>query len=86
MGAFFGVGWVMSNVIPINCVTRLDIDPDIVLDAAKKLNLTDVVIMGYYPDGSEYFASSVADGGTVLWMMERSKKLLMEVFDDQNDD
>jgi len=38
-----------------------------------------VVIMGWDKDGEEYFASSYADGGTVLWLAERMKKLLMEV-------
>lgn len=34
---------------------------------------------GKTPDGEYYFASSVADGGTVLWMMEKLRLKLFEV-------
>lgn len=71
----------MSNVIPLNMVTSLDIPADRVLDAAKEAGLTRVVVMGYCEDGSEYFASSVADGGEVVWMIERSKLKLLRLAD-----
>lgn len=68
----------MSNVIRLPCVTTLDLDPDVILEeAAGKLKT--VVILGYDQDGEEYFASSVADGGTVIWLMEKCKKALLEV-------
>lgn len=67
----------MGNVIELPVVTRLDLDPDRVLTkAVGKCEL--VVILGYDKEGEEYFASSVADGGTVLWLMERLKKKLLE--------
>ena len=35
--------------------------------------------MGFTADGDEeYFASSYADGGTVLWLLERLKKRLID--------
>lgn len=63
-------------VIPLNNVTRLDIPADRVLESAIG-NLDGVVIMGRQPNGEYYFASSIADGGTVLWMMEKLKLKLM---------
>lgn len=68
----------MTNVVPFNGITRLDLDPERVLEAARG-QLTGVVIMGYARDGSEYFASSYADGGDVLWLLERSKLKLLTV-------
>ena len=71
-----------DNVIPFNGITSLDIDPDMVLDEAK--GLESVIVIGYTKDGEEYFASSVADGGEVLWQLERSKlKLLTIELDDE---
>lgn len=69
----------MSNVTILKNVTRLDIPADRVIDAAKEKALTAVVIIGYDPEGEEYFASSYADGGDVLWLLERMKKMLLEV-------
>lgn len=63
-------------VIPLNNVTRLDLPADRILSAAMG-QLDSVLIMGCQPDGEYYFASSVADGGTVLWMMEKLKLKLM---------
>ena len=68
----------MGKVVDIGCITRLDLSPDRVLDAAVG-ELDGVVILGYKKDGSEYFASSYADGGDVLWLLGRLKKQLLEV-------
>lgn len=68
----------MGQVINFTGVTRLDIPPDRMLEAAIG-QLDKVVILGYDKDGEEYIASSAADGGTVLWLMERCKKRIMEV-------
>lgn len=68
----------MSKVIKFTGVTRLDLPLDTVLDAAKE-TLEGVVIMGWTTNGEEYFASTYSDGGTVLWLVERMKKMLLEV-------
>ena len=68
----------MSKVIPFTGITKLDLSPDQVLNSAVG-KLEGVVVMGYTEDGEEYFASSYADGGTVLWLAERMKKMLLEV-------
>ena len=69
-----------DNVIPFGGITRLDIDPDLVLKGAVG-KLECVVIVGMGKDGQEYFAASVADGADALWYLERFKKKLLEIVD-----
>jgi len=69
-----------DNVIPLGGVTRLNLPTDRVLqNAIGQFDEDGVVIMGYDKDGDFYFASSIADGGTVLWLIEQCKKRLLEV-------
>lgn len=70
----------MGKVVDIGCITKLDLPPDRILEAAKG-ELEGVVVIGFKKDGSEYFASSYADGGDVLWLLERCKKQLLETPD-----
>jgi hypothetical protein len=70
---------VTNNVIPLGNITRLDLPTDQVLDAAKGFCSDGVVILGWDDDGNFYFSSSIADGGTVIWLMEMAKKKLLEV-------
>jgi hypothetical protein len=74
----------MDNVIPLNNITKLDLPVDRVLNGAKE-RLEGVVLIGYDKDGDEYFASTYADGGKVLWLLERTKKALLQVTDDITD-
>lgn len=67
----------MGKVVPIGCITKLDLDPDLILDNNKGV-FEGFVIMGFDKEGREVFASTYADGGTVLWLLERCKKLLIE--------
>ena len=67
----------MPKVIPLNNITYLDIPPDKILEAAKG-KLESVVILGFDKDEEEYFASSIADGADVLWLLEKCKKQLLE--------
>lgn len=71
----------MGDVVRMNMVTRLDISPDAVIEAASEANLACVVIIGFDADGNEYFASSKADGADVLWHIERAKHKLMVIAD-----
>lgn len=64
-----------DKVIPLGIPTRLDVPVNQVLDNAK--HLEGVVIMGYDKDGEYYFASSYADGGTVMWLLEKLKQRLL---------
>lgn len=68
-----------GNVVSAGIVTSLDVPPSRVLAGALDANLTDVVVMGYTQDGDQFFASSMSDGGTVLWMAEKMKASLLAV-------
>jgi hypothetical protein len=71
-----------NNVIDLPVVTTLNLDPDRVLNKAIG-ELKEVIIVGYDKDGKEYFSSSVADGGDVIWLLERMKLKLLRTADDQ---
>ena len=68
----------ISNVINLDLVTRLDLPANRVLEAAID-KLDRVVIMGYDNDGDFYFASSITDGGEVLWLTEVMKQHLLSM-------
>lgn len=70
-----------GKVIPLGVVTRIDLPPDEILERAKG-KVEGVVMIGFDKDNSFYFDSSYADGGTVLWLLERAKQRLMEVSDE----
>lgn len=68
-----------DNVIELPVVTKLDIPVERVLRKAAEVGLAHVVVVGVTADGDEYFASSVADGGDILWMFERAKLQLLQI-------
>lgn len=71
-----------ENVVQFNGITKLDLPAERIIAAAANAGLTDVVIIGYTESGDEYFAGSVADGGAVLWMLERAKMALLRIPDE----
>lgn len=72
---------MMGEVIDLSVITTLPLDPDRLLQKAVG-KLERVLIIGETKDGEEYFASSEADGGTVLWDMERARHALMKLADE----
>lgn len=63
----------MSNVIPIGGYTRLDIDPDKVLEGAKN-KLSKVLVIGYESESDNiYFAASTSNTAELLFMLEKFK-------------
>lgn len=68
----------MGDVIKFDGITRLDIPANDVLGGAVDANLESAVVMGYDQEGEFYFASSIANGPDVLWLMENLKKMLIE--------
>jgi hypothetical protein len=66
----------MSNVIPLGCVTKLDLPVERVLEAAKE-RLESVVLVGWDTEGELYFASTIADGGDVNWLLDKAKQALL---------
>ena len=69
----------MRNVINLPCITRLNLPPERILEAAGNADLESVVVMGWAKDGEAYFASSLADGGNVMWLMELCKQRLLKI-------
>ncbi len=75
----------MNNVVPIGNLTRLDDNPDVILKAALG-ELEGVVITGFKKDGGLWAASSYADGGTVMWLLEAAKTKMMSAIVEVDDD
>lgn len=72
----------MSNVRIFTGITPFDMPPDQMLEAAIGA-LDSVIIIGYAKDGEEFFSSSLADGGDVLWLLERTKSKLLSIPEDR---
>ncbi len=70
-----------AEVLDFTGITQLDLDPQRVLQGALEAGLAEVVIVGVDADGDEYFASSVSDGGTANWHLDRAKWNLMRQTD-----
>ena len=68
----------MGEVVDAPIVTRLDIPAERILNKAREADLKNVVVIGWAENGEFYFASSMADGGDVLWLLEMAKKKLLE--------
>ena len=67
-----------SNIVIWHGITKHDLPVDRLLDKAKEQGLSSVVILGW-KDGEPYFASSMSDGGDVLWLMRNCERELLEV-------
>src|SRR5690606_9893778 len=56
----------VGEVVTLDLVTRLDIPAERILHQALDAGMNGAVVIGYDKDDGFYFASSIADGGTVL--------------------
>ena len=63
-------------------ITRLDLSPEAMLEQAKEWATGGVIVIGYDEDGDLQFASSMADGGEVLWYLEQAKLALLTIGED----
>ena len=70
----------MGKVVPLGNVTKLDLPPDQILEGMLG-KLECLVVVGYDKEGQEFFSSSIADGGTVMWLLERCKRELLTLGD-----
>lgn len=66
-----------ANVVIWPGVTKLDLPPDRLLEAAQG-KLDSVMVIGYDKEGGFYAASSYADGGDALWLLETCKIRLLQ--------
>jgi len=65
------------NIIQLTNGEEGHIDPDKVL-ASAFTKLEKVVLAGVDKEGRYYFASSIGDGGEILWLVEKLKFILMQ--------
>lgn len=68
----------MGEVISFRGITKLDLDADRTLEGLKG-QLKGFVLMGYDLEDNFFFSSTYANGGDVLWLMEKYKHMLMEL-------
>jgi len=66
-----------AEIVPFPGPSRLNLPADRILSAAIDANLSEAIVIGRDKNGDEVFMSSVADGGDVLWLLERMKLRLM---------
>lgn len=76
------MGRSLTKVVPFTGITKLDLAPDRVIDGLAGIEFEGLVVLGYRADGTEYFASTYADGGDVVWLLERCKMRLLTVVSD----
>ncbi len=72
----------MGEVVILDLITSLDIPAERVLSRAIDADITQAIVIGRDKDGDLYFASSVADGAEILWLIERAKLKLHDVCKD----
>lgn len=73
---------MMSAVVDLGIISRLDLPAERILNAAQQAELQDVVVIGYDADGELYVRASNAAGPEVLWLLERARRKLHQVTDD----
>lgn len=69
----------LDNVKVFPGITKLDMDPDIILSKALEAGLKEVVIVGTRDDGELFFAGNLSSGPEVLWLLEEAKQRLMNM-------
>jgi hypothetical protein len=79
------VAALLNNVTLFGGVTTQATTPDLVLASAYQADLEHAIVIGYRKDGREYFFSSYADGGAVLWHLARAQHKLMLLADNAED-
>ncbi len=72
-----------DNVVEFGGITKVDLDPDRLLQKAIG-RLSEVVILGFDKDNNEWFASSKADVGDIIYHLERAKHRLMNIIDEMS--
>lgn len=66
-----------SVVRELGVISKIDVPPEKMLKAALEADLESCVIMGWDKKDDLYFASSIAEGGDVLWIIEQVKLALI---------
>jgi len=64
----------IHHLIPEDLTDR----PALVLQQAIERDVKDLIVIGRYPDGCLYLASSNPDAGDQLWLIEKAKAKILE--------
>lgn len=68
-----------DNVVLFSGVTFLDLDANLLVKSALDEDLETLIMIGCTKAGDFYFKSNKADGGEVLWWLEKAKWKLMQI-------
>lgn len=71
-----------DNIALFPGVSPNDYDANLMLEAATRADLENVVILGWDKDGEMFFSSSMGDGPECLWLIEKAKAALLRVGED----
>lgn len=66
-----------AEVIILPVDTTLDLPAERILDGARDGGVTDILLVGYDPDGEFYMASQSVDIGKLLILLERARAMLL---------
>ena len=69
----------MPDPTILDVLTKMDIPPERIVQGLGEFAFDSIVVVGSLKDGSEFFSSNLADGGTVLWHLERAKFKLLAI-------
>jgi len=74
----------MSDLIDFNGATKQQLPVERVLTNQDALNLTEVVVLGWAPDGSFHFAGSEADLSRALMLLACAQRWITDQYDLQS--
>ena len=66
-----------DNVALFTGISPNEYDANIMLEAAVRQDLENVIIIGWDKDGEMFFSSSMGDGPECLWLIEKAKMALL---------
>lgn len=69
----------MSKIVELPVITKLDIPVERILRRAQEADLESAVVIGFTADGDFWFSSTQADGGDVIWLLEKAKLELLQI-------
>lgn len=70
-----------TEVVAFRAPTKHDLEPDTLLETNKS-TFKHLVMLGYDHDNDFVFASTIADGGDVVWLLELAKLKLFKITGD----
>lgn len=66
-----------AEIITLDVETRLDVPVERIFKGAQESGVDPVVVIGREPNGEFYLATSIADLGHILLLLERARELLL---------